>query len=242
MKKENLNERQKKTIGIAAMAVFALFSVAVAWFIGVPMVKLVDEPEVFRNWVDSYGVAGRLIFIGMIILQAVVVIIPGEPFEIGAGYAFGAVEGTLLCIVGTVIGSAIVFLLVRTYGVRLVEVFFSKEKILSLKFLQDRKKLVLILFIVSLIPGTPKSLFSYFVGLTPIKLSTWLIIVAIARIPSILTSTVGGNALGESKYGLAILVFAITVVISAIGVLIYKRMSKTDKERKEINDGNTTRD
>lgn len=229
MKKENLSEKQKKILGAVSIAVFVLFSVAVAWFIGVPMIKLLDEPEKFRHWVDGYGVLGRLIFVGMVVLQGVVVIIPGEPFEIGAGYAFGAIEGTLLCVIGSVISSLIVFLLVRTYGVHLVEVFFSKDKIQSLKFLQDRKKLVLILFIVSLVPGTPKSLFSYFVGLTPIKLSTWLTIVAIARIPSIMTSTVGGNALGESEYGLAVLVFAITIVISAIGVLIYNKMSKRDK-------------
>lgn len=226
MKKENLSEKQKKILSAGAIAVFVLFSVSVAWFIGVPMIKLLDEPEQFRAWVDGFGVWGRLVFVGMVVLQGVVVIIPGEPFEIGAGYAFGAIEGTLLCVIGSVISSLIVFLLVRAYGVRLVEVFFSKDKIQSLKFLQDRKKLVLILFIVSFIPGTPKSLFSYFVGLTPIKLSTWLMIVAIARIPSIMTSTVGGNALGESKYGLAILVFAITIVISAIGVLIYNKMSK----------------
>ena len=38
---------------------------------------------------------GRVAFIGMVIFQIIVACIPGEPLEIGAGYAFGALEGTI---------------------------------------------------------------------------------------------------------------------------------------------------
>ena len=66
---------------------------------------------------------------GMVVLQVVVAVIPGEPLEIAAGYAFGALEGTLLCMVGTWIGGLMVFLLVRRFGVRAVEIFFPLEKL-----------------------------------------------------------------------------------------------------------------
>lgn len=90
--------------------------------------KFVSEPERFRAWVNSGGIWGRIAFIGMIVLQTVIPIIPGEPMEIGAGYAFGTVEGTLLCMLGAVIGGAIVFAFVRKFGIKAVEVFFPKEK------------------------------------------------------------------------------------------------------------------
>ncbi len=227
MKKQGLN---KKVLGLLAVAVFILFFVAVGWFIGRPMVKLVDEPEQFRDWVDGHGIWGRLIFIGMMMLQVICALIPGEPFEIGAGYAFGAVEGTLLCLAGITLGCLVVFLFVRRFGVRLVEVFFSREKIDSVRFLQNTKRLELLIFIVNAIPGTPKDLLSYFVALTKIKLSSWLLIVVASRIPSVVTSTVGGSALGMENYVFAIVTFAVTLVVSGIGVLIYNRIRRGREE------------
>ena len=73
-----------------------------------------------------------------------------------------------------------------------------RDRIRSLRFLQDSRRLNLLTFIVFFIPGTPKDLLSYFIGLTDMKLGTWLCITAVARIPSIVTSTVTGDALGLS--------------------------------------------
>ena len=60
--------------------------------------------------------------------QVVVAIIPGEPLEIAAGYAFGFWEGTLLCQIGIFLGSLTVFLFVRNWGIRVVEVFFPGKR------------------------------------------------------------------------------------------------------------------
>ena len=80
------------------------------------------------------------------------------------------------------------------------------------------------------IPGTPKDLLSYFAGLTDIKLGRWLVISTIARLPSVITSTIGGNAVGEQNYLFAVLVFAGTLAVSALGLWIYQRISKRKKD------------
>ncbi len=224
-------QKQKKVITICCIAVFILFSVLICWFIGRPMLKFVSEPEKFRAWVDGHGFYGRLAFVGMMVLQIFIAIIPGEPLEIGAGYAFGMWEGTLLCMLGALIGSALVFLFVRRFGIKAVEVFFSKEKIHSLRFLRNKKKLNLWVFIIFAIPGTPKDLLCYFVGLTEMKFSTWMLITAVARIPSIITSTIGGDALGMKNYLFAIIVFAATMLISGAGILIYHIICKKHEEK-----------
>ena len=220
-----LTERGKKLIAAAAIAVFILLTCAVAWFVGRQLLAFVSEPERFRAWVDSSGFVSRVIFVGMVIFQLIIALIPGEPLEMGAGYAFGAVEGTILCIIGCVIGSALVFLFVRRFGVKLVEVFFPREKIRSLRFLQDSRRLNLLTFIVFFIPGTPKDLLSYFIGLTDMKLGTWLCITAVARIPSIVTSTVTGDALGLKDYQFALIAFGVTLALSLLGILVYRRLS-----------------
>ena len=220
-----LTEAHKKKIYLFAIVVALLFIAAVGYLVGKPMVEFVREPERFRAWVDSSGFVSRVIFVGMVVFQLVIALIPGEPLEMGAGYAFGAVEGTILCIIGCVIGSALVFLFVRRFGVKLVEVFFPREKIRSLRFLQDSRRLDLLTFIVFFIPGTPKDLLSYFIGLTDMKLGTWLLITAVARIPSIVTSTVTGDALGLKDYQFALIAFGVTLALSLIGILVYRRLS-----------------
>ena len=220
-----LTEAHKKKIYLFAIIVALIFIGAVGYLVGKPMVEFVREPERFRAWVDSSGFVSRVIFVGMVIFQLIIALIPGEPLEMGAGYAFGAVEGTILCIIGCVIGSALVFLFVRRFGVKLVEVFFPREKIRSLRFLQDSRRLNLLTFIVFFIPGTPKDLLSYFIGLTDMKLGTWLFITAVARIPSIVTSTVTGDALGLKDYQFALIAFGVTLALSLAGILVYRRLS-----------------
>ena len=220
-----LTEAHKKKIYLFAIIVALIFIGAVGYLVGKPMVEFVREPERFRAWVDSSGFVSRVIFVGMVVFQLIIALIPGEPLEMGAGYAFGAVEGTILCIIGCVIGSALVFLFVRRFGVKLVEVFFPREKIRSLRFLQDSRRLNLLTFIVFFIPGTPKDLLSYFIGLTDMKLGTWLLITAVARIPSIVTSTVTGDALGLKDYQFALIAFGVTLALSLAGILVYRRLS-----------------
>ena len=195
----HLTTKQKKIISVVVLVLFLGFSALVAWFIGKPMISLVSEPEKFRGWVESRGNWGRFIFIGMMMFQVLIALVPGEPLEIGAGYAFGAVEGTILCVIGVTLGSLLVFGLVRRFGIRLVEVFFDTGKIKQLKFLQNEKRLDLITFLVFFLPGTPKDLLTYFVGVTDIKPSKFIFIVSLARLPSIITSTVGGSALGIKR-------------------------------------------
>ena len=222
----HLTVKQEKIISVLVLVLFLGFSALVAYFIGKPMISLVSEPEKFRAWVESRGNWGRLIFIGMMVFQVLIALVPGEPLEIGAGYAFGAAEGTILCVIGVTVGSLLVFGLVRRFGMRLVEVFFDTGKIKKLKFLQNEKRLDLITFLVFFLPGTPKDLLTYFVGVTDIKLSKFILIVSVARLPSIITSTVGGSALGIGKYELAVIVFGVTIAASLLGLFIYNRICK----------------
>jgi len=221
-----ITQKQKKILSAVSIILFILFSAVVGWFIGRPMLQFVSTPDKFRGWVDNSGIMGRIYFVIMVMFQVVIALVPGEPLEIGAGYAFGAIEGTILCLVGITLGSLLVFSLVRKFGTALVEVFFTFEKIKSAKFLQNRKKVALIVFLMFFLPGTPKDLLTYFVGLTNINWKHFFIIATVARIPSVITSTIGGSLLGTQKYTFAVVVFGVTLIISLIGWFTYNKMSK----------------
>lgn len=218
--------RGQRIAAIASVAAFFVVLVLLSVFVGIPLVKTLGDPASFRAWVDARGVWGQVLFVGILILQVVVAFIPGEPLEIAAGYAFGAVWGTLLVWIGLTLGSIAVFLFVRKVGVKAVEVFFPREKIDSMKYLNNEKTLNATAFVLFFIPGTPKDFLTYLAGLTKIKLLPWIVLTSIARLPSILTSTIGGNAIGTERYGFAILVFGATALLSVAGALLYRSIQK----------------
>ena len=223
---KELTKTQQKIIaavaGVIAIAVIAYICI----YIGKPLMQFITEPERFRMWVEQHGILGRLIYMVIVFLQVVVAIIPGEPLEIAGGYAFGAIEGTLLYLWAALLGSVAVFLLVRRFGIRLLEVFFSKEKIETLKILKTNRRRSMLFFFIFMIPGTPKDLLCYYAGLTDMSLGTFLFINIIGRLPALVSSTVGGDALGMQSYTAAIVVFMATLLMSLMGYIIYSKILK----------------
>lgn len=206
-----------------------VFCVFLTVWIGVPMVKFASNPQKFRLWVETRGAGGKLAYLGMVFFQVVVALLPGEPFEIAGGYAFGALEGTLLCLLGSTAGSMLVFFLVRKFGLRAAGFFFSAETLSSLRFLKTDPKRNFLYLLIFMIPGTPKDLLCYFAGMTDLPVPVWLLICSLGRLPSIVTSTVGGDALGSKRYALAAAVFFITLLISAAGLFFYQRLCAKKK-------------
>ena len=86
------------------------------------------------------------------------------------------------------------------------------------------------MFVLFLIPGTPKDLLTYIIGLTPMKLGTFLGLTTLARLPSIISSTVTGSLTQKGNLTAALITYGITAIVSAVCVLWYRRISKADRQ------------
>ena len=150
-------------------------------------------------------------------------VIPAEPLEIGAGYAFGTWGGLLYCMLGTMLGSLIIILLSKVFGAKLLNLFVPAKKMRSFKIMRGKKRLEATLFILYLIPGTPKDLFTYMAAFLPMKTSRFLIITGIARIPSIVMSTWCGAELTRGNYITVAVILIVTFLISGAYMLIRRR-------------------
>lgn len=221
-----MSSRRRRWIAGLGIAAFVAAMIGLFFAAGKPMEAFLSDPKALRSWVQEKGWIARLAFMGMMAFQIIVAVIPGEPLEIGAGMAFGVWEGTLLCILGAGLGGLAVFLFVRKLGVKAVETFFSREKIDSMRFMQNSQKLNFWMWLLFLIPGTPKDILTYIAGLTRIRLRTWILITTLGRIPSVITSTLGGDALGGQSYGLAAAVFAGTLTLAGVGLMVYRHVQK----------------
>lgn len=233
MKQQRSTQPRQKKLAVVILVLFLGVTALVCWRVGLPMVRLASDPEAFRQWLTERQLGGALIYGAMVFFQVLFAVIPGEPLEIAGGYAFGALWGTIYCLLAATLGSLLVFVLVRRFGTRLVEVFFSLEKLQKVRFLQSASRRNVLFLVVFMIPGTPKDLLCYFAGLTDIKLPVFLLVASLGRLPSVITSTIGGDALGTQNYAFAVVVFLVTFLISVGGLLCYQRICTWHARRKE---------
>ena len=217
-------KRKRKWLAGISIAVVMLLVVCVTLFVSYWLRSFSQED--FRAYVRSFGVLAPVVMLGLQILQVFIALIPGEIVESAAGFVLGSWLGTAVCYLGICIASTLIFMLTRRYGIRLVEVFVAREKINELRFLNTEQKRNTLIFLLFFIPGTPKDLLTYFVGLTDIRLKTFLLLSMVARIPSVITSTFGGHLLGEERYIGAVILYGITGVLCLLGMLGYNQYLK----------------
>jgi uncharacterized membrane protein YdjX (TVP38/TMEM64 family) len=223
-------ERRRKILAGISLAVVVLLVVFVTLFVSRWLSSFSRED--FRDYVRSFGALAPAVMLGLQILQVFIALIPGELVESAAGFILGPWLGTLVFYLGIALASALILTLTRRYGVKLVEVFISREKINELRFLSTEQKRNALIFLLFFIPGTPKDLLTYFVGLTDIKLGTFLLLSMVARIPSVLTSTFGGHLLGEARYLGAVILYGVTGLLSLLGMAGYHRYLKKKQDNK----------
>lgn len=224
----------RKIYGAVSTLLLAAFIIGGTIFFWQFFTRFQGDPDLLKNYLAAFGKwPSMLIFIGLQMIQIIFPIIPGEIIEVGAGYVFGMLKGFILCEIGIVLASIPIFFAVRTFGNRVLYFFFGFNKFKALNFLQNEKKLSLVVFFLFFVPGTPKDLLTYFVGLTPIKTAHFLFIVVFARIPSIVTSTLIGANLGSKNQTTSIVVYAIFGFLSAVGLLGYNKYTKTKAAKRK---------
>lgn len=194
-----------------------------------PQIRLLfsDEGrEWLRSKIEQAGPLSALVFLGVQILQVVVAVLPGEPVELVGGLLFGTWGGLGLCLAGLLIGTVIVYYMVRVLGASFVDRVISSEKRKKLKILQDERRVEGLVFLLFLIPGTPKDTLTYLVPFTPIRPHRFFLYATVARIPSVVSSTLVGSNIGDGNWLLSVVIYAITGVIGLVGIWYNNRFLK----------------
>ncbi|HIZ55988.1 MAG TPA: VTT domain-containing protein [Firmicutes bacterium] len=160
-----------------------------------------------KDAVNALGILGAPLIGMMLAIQELLAIFPSEPFEFVAGMCYGGFYGFLICLAGTLAGSAIVFHLVRRHS-RAIPAIIQKKAAKTVCWLQKIQTLETAVFILYLVPALPKDLFTYlFAAMTPIRPRKFLALSGIARTASIITSTYIGANVGSGNAGNALLIF-----------------------------------
>lgn len=227
------SEKIKLIILVAILVVILAITVyLMPWIISL---KDAESREALKEYIHSKGAFGILILLGIQVLQVIVAIIPGEPIEVISGLLYGTWGGYLICTIGMLIGTILIYYTVRLLGYSFIKNVVGEGKLSKFKFLHDAKKLEMVTFLLFFIPGTPKDLLTYFMPLTKIKPSNFFLIVTIARIPSIVSSTFAGASIGDGKWLQTIVIFSVIGAVGLLGIIFNDVLIKSfNKKKKDI--------
>ena len=183
------------------------------------------DREKLQGFLNSLG---PLSFIGFIILQALQVIaapVPGEVTGLIGGYLYGPYWGVLISTIGLTLGSFIAFFLSKTFGRPFVDKFVSKATLDKYDYLLHHKGAFLV-FILFLIPGFPKDILCYILGLGHLSTREFLAISTVGRFAGTVLLTVGGSYLRHHQYYRFSVLLGIAVIVVFIVMVNKEKMER----------------
>ncbi|MEW6348124.1 MAG: TVP38/TMEM64 family protein [Thermodesulfobacteriota bacterium] len=221
MKKQLTPEEQRRVIvSVVALACLAA-GIGIAAALGYLQVFLAKLCEIFqgreqlRAYLESWGVWAPAAFVGIQILQVVIAPIPGELSGAVGGFMFDAWPNVIYSTIGLTAGSVLAFLSARIVGQPLVNLVVTDAVMKKLKFLTERRGTMLALFLFT-VPGFPKDILCYILGLSPMGFLTFVVVCAVGRIPGTIALSLSGSALYHGNW----LLLGIVSVVTGASLLV----------------------
>ncbi len=142
------------------------------------------DPGHLRAVVIESGPWGALVLIGLQVAQILLAPIPGQALGLVGGYLYGPWLGTLINMVGTLIGSGIAIWLARQFGRPLVKRWVPLKSLARLDGLAERRGPATF-FLIFLFPFLPDDAACFVAGLSPLPLRELLVLVLFGRLPGV---------------------------------------------------------
>lgn len=234
-------KNRRKVIQIIIIAVILGLAIWLTIYFVPLFIELKKDQAAFDEFIArirGYGFGGAILLVAVCVLQVVLAFIPGEIVELAAGVMYGPFMGFIIIEIGVTLGCIIVYYLVKLLGSGFVKSVVDVKASKRFKLLGDARRTEVIIFGILLVPGIPKDFIAFLIPMTKVKLHRFLIINAIARIPSIISSTFLGDSVIAGNYTLTIVITAISLVIGVLCVVFNKQMVEIinkmgKKKRKE---------
>lgn len=182
-------------LAASALVLLALAAgVVVTWRAG--WFDLLSRREELERTVQELGPWGPAAIVAFQVAQVLFAPIPGQITSVVAGYLYGVLWGTVLCMVGLVVGTAVAMGLARRYGRPLVERLVPAETLARLDTALERRG-PLAFLLIFLLPFLPDDLTAFVAGLSALRLSQLLLLATVGRAPGVVVAVLLGAHAGE---------------------------------------------
>jgi len=197
-----------------------VFSVGTYLLYAFGLVDLLTDKQRLLAFIKEHRSTAAMTFIGLQVLQVLAAPVPGEVTGFVGGMFFGMGWGILYSTIGLTIGSWLAFMIARLLGRHIIEVVVKPETIKRYDYVMKHKGLF-IAFIMFLIPGFPKDLLCYVLGLGHMGQRDFLLISTSGRMLGTTLLTVGGTFLRDERYGALFTIAGVSVGLILV-VMIYR--------------------
>ena len=185
------------------------------------VIDLFLDRQRMLTFIHDHRAYAAMTFIGLQALQVVAAPIPGEATGFVGGYLFGTGAGILYSTIGLTIGSWIAFMIARLLGRHIVERLVSARVMRKYDYLMKHKGLFLA-FLMYLVPGFPKDLLCYLLGLGHMGQVAFLLVSTSGRFFGTALLTIGGTLFRNKQYDALFMVIGGGMAV-VILVMVYRK-------------------
>ena len=222
--KENKSRVIISTVKILLLILIVVGIPIYIWFFHGDWIKSIENIDDVVAFLEKYETQSIFVYIGLQIVQIVISIIPGQVFQMAAGYIYGFWPALLFAMTGALLGTTLSFMLAKVLGRDFLHIFFGEEKMSYYIERLNSKKMYAIVFFLYLIPGIPKDMVSYAAGVSEIRFKPFLIISALGRLPGMIGCLLMGYMIMEENYTGAIVIGFFAVAAFCVCIALRKKI------------------
>jgi uncharacterized membrane protein YdjX (TVP38/TMEM64 family) len=209
---------RKTIVGLGVFCAVAAGILYLLFPLGV--VNYFTDRRLLTHFFTEHRTNAVLIFIGLQVLQVVAAPVPGEVTGFVGGVFFGTAGGIIYSTIGLTIGSWLAFVLARMAGRPLVEKIVNPETIKRYDYVMKHKG-ILLAFLMFLIPGFPKDILCYLLGLGHMRQRDFLVVSTTGRLFGTVLLTMEGSFFRDKHYGAFFSVLGVSIAVIML-VMIYR--------------------
>lgn len=183
-------------------------------------VELQATLQSYQDKLSGFGFWSYPVMVVVQILQMLLALIPGGPLAFLFGFMFGTIGGAVVGTIGNILGTALIVWAVNRFGMKFVNMFCNSKGFEKLKFLHDPHKRDLLIFILFLIPGTPKDLITFFAPFTKAKPSRIVLLATLGRMPALILSTSIGDTLAAGNIWATVVLITVTMLVVGVSIFL----------------------
>lgn len=206
------------------------------WLIGLAVVAVVvllrllpvdDWLKLLQSWIESLGVFAPIVYV-LVYVATTLLLIPGSVLTIGAAGIFTFWKAFAVVVVGANLGALAAFLLTRTFLRERVALWATgNPKFAALDRAIGREGVKMVL-LVRLSPVFPFTLLNYFLGLTTVRVSSYVLGNLIGMLPGTFLyvyigatarDALSAGARGTGTWELALRVVGLLATIAVVALV-----------------------
>ena len=181
-----------------------------------------------RHWLRTLGIWGPFAFVGLYAV-AVVFAVPASVLTVTGGMLFGWMEAVAYVSVGAVAGASISFLIARYLARGAVADHIGNNAVLRQLDELTEKQGPMVVGLLRLVPVFPFFLMNYGLGLTRVRLSTYVFWTWLGMLPMTTFWSLGGDSVshgllaGRAPLGRVVVLLCLAAMLAIVVARVARR-------------------